>query len=325
MATTSLVTGRVVPEKPKSTFFEKVKKQKELVLITIPFIVYFFIFNYLPLWGLTMAFQNYKPYRTFWEQEWVGFKHFQKLFSDSHFYRVLRNTLAMSFINLVLGFVTAIAFALLLNEIPKQLFGFKRVVQTISYMPHFLSWIIVCGLVSNILSMDDGIINNLLVSLGLVKEKIHFLGKPDYFWWVVGFTNVWKSMGWNSIIYLAAITSIDPCLYEAAAIDGYGRFGRMWHITLPGIKSTIIILLIMNAGWILNAGFEIQYILGSNGLVLDVSETIDIYVLKKGFAGTAGSGFAFGTAAGMFKTVCSAAILITCNKISSWLGEERLV
>ncbi|HOJ80016.1 MAG TPA: ABC transporter permease subunit [Clostridiales bacterium] len=324
--TTNIATSRAtIPAKPKQTFFSQAKKQKELVLITIPYIIYFFIFNYLPLWGLTMAFQNYKPYRTFWEQEWVGFKHFQKLFSDPHFYRVLRNTLAMSFINLVLGFVTAIAFALLLNEIPKQLYGFKRVVQTISYMPHFLSWIIVCGLVSNILSMDDGIINNLLLATGLVKEKIHFLGKPEYFWWIVGFTNVWKSMGWNSIIYLAAITSIDPCLYEAAAIDGYGRFGRMWHITLPGIKSTIIILLIMNAGWILNAGFEIQYILGSNGLVLDVSETIDIYVLKKGFAGTAGSGFAFGTAAGMFKTVCSAAILITCNKISSWLGEERLV
>ncbi|HPV01237.1 MAG TPA: ABC transporter permease subunit [Clostridiales bacterium] len=324
--TTNIATSRAtIPAKPKQSFFSQAKKQKELVLITIPYIIYFFIFNYLPLWGLTMAFQNYKPYRTFWEQEWVGFKHFQKLFSDPHFYRVLRNTLAMSFINLVLGFVTAIAFALLLNEIPKQLYGFKRVVQTISYMPHFLSWIIVCGLVSNILSMDDGIINNLLLATGLVKEKIHFLGKPEYFWWIVGFTNVWKSMGWNSIIYLAAITSIDPCLYEAAAIDGYGRFGRMWHITLPGIKSTIIILLIMNAGWILNAGFEIQYILGSNGLVLDVSETIDIYVLKKGFAGTAGSGFAFGTAAGMFKTVCSAAILITCNKISSWLGEERLV
>jgi putative aldouronate transport system permease protein len=323
--TTNIATSRAIPVKPKQTFFGLVKKQKELVLITIPFIIYFFIFNYLPLWGLTMAFQNYKPHRTFWEQEWIGFKHFQRLFTDPNFYRVIRNTLAMSLINLALGFITAIAFALLLNEIPKGLFGFKRVVQTISYMPHFLSWIIVCGLVSTVLGMEDGIINNLLAALGLIQNKIHFLGKPEYFWWIVGFTNVWKSMGWNSIIYLAAITSIDPCLYEAAAIDGYGRFGRMWHITLPGIKSTIIILLIMNAGWILNAGFEIQYILGSNGLVLDVSETIDIYVLRKGFAATAGSGFAYGTAAGMFKTVVSAVILILCNRISGWLGEERLV
>lgn len=307
----------------REEFFKLVRRQKSLILISIPFFIYFLIFNYLPLWGLTMAFQNYKPHLSFFEQEWVGFLHFKNLFSDPDFYRVMRNTLGMSIINLALSFITAIGFALILNELTGSLYNFKRVVQTISYMPHFLSWIIVCGLVSGVLSMDDGILNELLLSFGLVKEKIHFLGKPEYFWWIVGFTNVWKSMGWNSIIYLAAITSIDPCLYEAAAIDGYGRFGRMWHITLPGIKSTIIILLILNAGWILNAGFEIQYILGSNGLVLDVSETIDIFVLKRGF-GRSG-GFAFGTAAGMFKTVASTVILLLCNKIAAWLDEERLV
>lgn len=308
---------------PKSEFINQVRKQKELILISIPFFVYFLVFSYLPLWGLTIAFQNYKPQLPFSEQKWVGFKHFQNLFTDPDFYRVMRNTLGMSIINLVLAFVTAIAFALLLNELTGGFFKFKRVVQTISYMPHFLSWIIVCGLVSNVLAMDGGILNELLITLGLVKEKIHFMGKPEYFWWIVGFTNVWKSMGWNSIIYLAAITSIDPALYEAAAIDGYGRFGRMWNITLPGIKSTIIVLLILNAGWILNAGFEVQYILGTNGLVLDVSETIDIFVLKRGF-GRAG-GFAFGTAAGMFKTVVSAVILLLCNKIAGWVGEEKLV
>ncbi|NLV35868.1 MAG: sugar ABC transporter permease [Clostridiaceae bacterium] len=306
---------------PRKEFYKNLVKQKELVLISIPFFIYFFIFSYLPLWGLTMAFQNYKPGKTFFEQEWIGFKHFENLFTDPDFYRVMRNTLGMSIINLVLSFVTAIAFALLLNELKGRIF--KRVVQTVSYMPHFLSWIIVCGLVSNILAMDGGIINDILVATGLVSEKVHFMGEPNYFWWIVGFTNVWKSMGWNSIIYLAAITSIDPALYEAASIDGYGRFGRMWHITLPGIKSTIIVLLIMNAGWILNAGFEIQYILGSNGLVLDVSETIDIFVLKRGF-GRAG-GFAFGTAAGMFKTVVSSIILVLCNKIAGWVGEEKLI
>lgn len=307
----------------KKEFINQVRKQKGLILIAAPFFVYFFVFSYLPLWGLTMAFQNYKPHLSFFEQEWVGLLHFKNLFTDPDFYRVMRNTLGMSIINLVLGFVTAIAFALLLNELTGKLYNFKRIVQTISYMPHFLSWIIVCGLVSNILAMDGGILNEILLALGLIKEKIHFMGKPELFWWIVGFTNVWKSMGWNSIIYLAAITSIDPALYEAAAIDGYGRFGRMWHVTLPGIKSTIIVLLILNAGWILNAGFEIQYILGTNGLVLDVSETIDIFVLKRGF-GRSG-GFAFGTAAGMFKTVVSAVILILCNKIAGWVDEERLV
>jgi len=307
----------------KEGFWYQARNQKELILIAAPFFIYFFIFSYLPLWGLTMAFQKYKPQLSFFEQEWVGLLHFKNLFKDPDFLRVMRNTLGMSIINLVFSFVTAIAFALFLNELTGRYFRFKKVVQTISYMPHFLSWIIVCGLVSNVLAMDGGVINELLMATGLVKEKIHFMGKPEYFWWIVGFTNVWKSMGWNSIIYMAAITSIDPALYEAAAIDGCGRFRRMFHITMPGIKSTIIILLILNAGWILNAGFEVQYILGSNGLVLDVSETIDIFVLKRGF-GRSG-GFAFGTAAGMFKTVVSTIILILCNRIAGWVGEEKLI
>lgn len=301
-------------------FLKRVRTQKELVLLSVPFFVYFAIFSYAPLWGLTMAFQNYKPQLSFGEQEWVGFKHFQNLFSDEKFLRVLGNTIGMSLINLILSFVSAIAFALFLNELSSR--KFKRFTQTVSYMPHFLSWIIVCGLVANILSMDNGILNEILMKLGLVKDKIHFLGDPKYFWWIVGFSNVWKSMGWNSIIYLAAITSIDPALYEAASMDGCGRFKRMWHITLPGIKSTIIILLIMNAGWILNAGFEVQYILGSSGLVLDASETIDIFVLKS--LGRAG-GFSIGTAAGLFKTAVSVVILTVCNFIAGKLGEEKLI
>lgn len=306
----------------KRGFFYKLRTQKQLVFISIPFFVYFFVFSYLPLWGLTMAFQNFKPYQSFFEQQWVGLTHFKNLFTDPHFFRVLRNTLAMSIINLVFSFASAILFALFLNELTST--KFKRVTQTISYMPHFLSWIIVCGLVNNMLSMDGGIINDVLMGLGIIKEKIHFMGNPNYFWWIVGISNVWKSMGWNSIIYLAAITSIDPALYEAASIDGCGRFKRMWHITLPCIKPTIVVLLILNAGWILNAGFELQYILGANGLVLDVSETIDIFVLKRGFGGR-GGGFSFGTAAGMFKTVVSVVILTLFNKIAGWLGEEQLI
>ena len=305
----------------KKSFLYRISKQKELTLLSLPFFIYFVIFSYAPLWGLTMAFQNYKPQRSFSEQEWVGLKHFEKLFTDPDFFRIMRNTLSMSIINLVLGFVFAIAFALFLNELRGKVF--KRFTQTVSYMPHFLSMIIVTGLVSNFLAMDGGIINELLVKTGIIKEKIHFLGEPRYFWGIVGLTNVWKSMGWNSIIYLAAITSIDPALYEAAAIDGCGRFGRMWNITLPSIKSTIVILLIMNAGWILNAGFELQYILGSGGLVLDVSETIDIFVLKRGFGRT--NGFAFGTAAGMFKTVVSVVILTLFNKVAGMVGEEKLI
>jgi len=226
----------------------------------------------------------------------------------------LRNTIAMGLINLVLHFITAIALALFLNELRARLF--KRFVQTISYLPHFLSWIIVCGLIASMLSMDDGIINNMLMAIGLIDSPVHWLGEPGYFWGIVGVSNVWKSMGWNSIIYLAAMTAIDPALYEAAAADGCGRFRRMWHITLPGIKSTILVLLILNAGWILNASFEIPYILGNSGLVRDVSETIDIFVLRRGFGSRSVIGYSYGTAAGMFKTVVSLVLVFFVNKIS---------
>lgn len=304
----------------KKGFFHQISLQWELVLIALPFFIYIFLFSYVPLWGLTMAFQDYKPGLDFTEQTWVGLMHFKALLTDDGFMRVVRNTLAMGVINLILSFGTAIIFALLLNELVSN--KFRRVVQTVSYMPHFLSWIIVTGFVFNMLSLEDGLINEMLLGLGLIDEKIHFLGKPEYFWWIVGWSNVWKELGWNTIIYLAAITSIDPALYEAASIDGCSRFKKNIYITLPGIKSTIIILLIMNAGWVLNAGgFEVQYLLG-NGIVQDVSETIDIFVIKRGLA--RGS-YSFATAAGMFKTIVSIIILTVCNWIAGMAGEEKLI
>ena len=303
----------------KDGFFYQLVRQKELLLLALPFFIYILVFSYLPLWGLSMAFQNFRPNRTFWEQGWVGFLHFQNLFSDPNFLRVIGNTLAMGVINLVLGFITAIGFALLLNELVSN--KFRRVVQTISYMPHFLAWIIVASLVANMLSVEDGIINRALMALGLIDREILFLGTPNYFWWIIGWTNVWKSVGWNTIIYMAAITSIDPTLYEAADMDGANRFQKILHITLPSIKSTIIILLIMNVGWVLNAGFELQYLLG-NGIVADVSETIDIFVIKRGLAQ---SNYSLATAAGMFKTVVSVILVGFCNWLAGRLGEEKLI
>ena len=318
-----MTTKEVRLEPPKKSFFEKAKTQKELVLLSIPFIAFFFIFFYFPLWGLTMAFQIFRPEFSFWEQEWVGLMHFRNLFSDQYFALALRNTLVMAVINLILHFVTAIVFALFLNEL--RLMKYKRVVQSISYLPHFLSWIIVCGIMANMLAMEDGVINNLLMFFGLIDSPIHWLGEPKYFWGIVGASNVWKSMGWNSIIYLAAMTAINPELYEAAAVDGCGRFGRMWHITLPCIRPTIVVLFILNAGWILNVNFEVPYLLGNSGLVMDVSETIDIFVLRRGFGSRGILGLSYGTAAGMFKTVVSVVVIFICNKIASWLGEEKLI
>lgn len=295
-----------------------IKSQRQLIYMSVPLLAYIILFAYVPVWGWTMAFQNYKPARDFAQQEWVGLKHFKFLFSDDSFWRVLRNTLGMSMINLVLGFVTAIILALLLNEIKKVFL--KRTVQTISYLPHFLSWIIVTGIVATSLA-SDGIVNDILMKLHIIKEPILWLSEGKYFWGVVGASHVWKEVGWNTIIYLAAIASIDPALYEAAEIDGASRYRKMMHVTIPGIKATIVILLIMSVGHILEAGFEVQYLLG-NGLVVDWSETIDIFVLKYGIAQ---GNYSLATAGGIFKTVVSVTMLLIANWTAKRLGEERLL
>jgi putative aldouronate transport system permease protein len=289
------------------------------MMMSLPILAYVFLFNYYPIWGWTMAFQSFKPGLSMMEQQWVGFKHFKFLFGDDAFLNVLRNTIAMSFINMVLGFVTAIAFAILLNEIKNKLY--KRTIQTISYLPHFLSWVIVTGIVANSLSVDDGIVNVVLMKLGFIHEPIMWLSKPHYFWGIVGASHVWKEVGWNAIIYLAAITSIDPSLYEAAEIDGANRYHKMLYVTLPGIRSIVIILLIMNLGWILEAGFEVQYLLG-NSVVVDWSQTIDIFVLKYGLQI---GNYSLATAAGIFKTVVSITLIFAANSIAKRFGEDRLI
>lgn len=298
--------------------WKTIKEQRQLIYMSVPLLTYIIVFAYVPIWGWTMAFQDYKPARSFGQQTWVGFKHFEFLFTDDNFMRVLRNTLAMSVINLILGFATAIILALLLNEI-KKIF-WKRTVQTISYLPHFLSWIIVTGIVATSLA-SDGIINDILMKLHLIDQPILWLSEGKYFWGVVGASHVWKEVGWNTIIYLAAMSSIDPALYEAADIDGANRYQKMWNITLPSIKPTIVILLIMSIGHILEAGFEVQYLLG-NGLVMDWSETIDIFVLKYGIAQ---GNYSLATAGGIFKTVVSITMLLLANWTAKRLGEERLL
>ncbi|MBW4839825.1 MAG: ABC transporter permease subunit [Paenibacillaceae bacterium] len=318
----TLTKERVVPKakkrKKQQITWSLVKSQRQLIFMSVPLLAYIILFAYYPVWGWTMAFQNYKPARSFAQQEWIGFKQFKFLFTDDSFLRVLRNTVAMGFINLVLGFVTAIILALLLNEI-KKIF-WKRTVQTISYLPHFLSWIIVTGIVATSLA-SDGIINDVLMKLHLIKEPILWLSEGKYFWGVVGASHVWKEVGWNTIIYLAAMAAIDPALYEAADIDGASRYRKMFHVTLPGIKPTIVILLIMSIGHILEAGFEVQYLLG-NGLVVDWAETIDIFVLKYGIAQ---GNYSLATAGGIFKTVVSITMLLLANWMAKRLGEERLL
>jgi putative aldouronate transport system permease protein len=303
----------------EKTFFERVVIQRQLVFMSLPIILYVILFSYVPLWGWTMAFQNFRPARSFMQQEWAGFRWFQFLFSDKEFLLTIRNTLAMSLINTTLGYISAIVFALLLNEV-RQI-GFKRVIQTVSYLPHFLSWVIVTGLVASMLAVESGAINQALVFLHIIDEPVLWLARPNYFWGIIGATYVWKEVGWNTIIYLAAIVGIDPTLYEAAEIDGCNRYHKMWNITLPGIKPTIIIMLIMSIGHILDAGFEMQYLL-RNGLIHDVSDTIDIYVLQFGINQ---GNYSLATAAGMFKNVVNITLIFLANGLAKRAGEERLI
>ncbi len=297
--------------------WKEIKRQKFLLICSALFVIYGIMFYYLPLGGWIMAFQNYKPKDGLLHSAFVGLDKFKFLFTDAVFLRVIRNTLAMGVLNLVTSFIMAIVFAILLNEITSRIW--KKSVQTISYLPHFLSWIIVTGIMHDALS-TTGIINEILMKLHLINTEINFFAHQEYFWPIVAFANLWKETGWNAIIYLAAITAIDPCLYEAASIDGAERWAKIRYITLPGIKSTIMILLLMNVGNVLNAGFEVQYLLG-NGLVQNVSQTIDIYVLKWGISQ---NDYSLGTAAGIFKSVVSIILIVIANQLAKGAGEERL-
>ena len=308
----------VCKEKGPKITLREIKKQKELILLSIPFVIYALIFYYAPLGGWMMAFQNYKPKGGLLHSQFVGLDKFKTLFSNDVFLRVIRNTLCMGMINLVLSFVFSIGLAILLNEVRSR--RGKKFVQTVSYLPHFLSWIIVTGIVLDVLSLENGIVNQALVALHIIEKPITWLAYPQYFWFIVGFANVWKETGWGSIIYLASISAINPDLYEAASIDGAGRLQKIFHITLPGIKPTIFILLLINVGNVLNAGFEVQYLLG-NGLVQSVSQTIDIYVLKYGISM---GDYSIGTAAGIFKSLVSIIIIFLANKAAKMAGEERL-
>lgn len=312
------VTKDVAVKKNKKSLWKRMWLQKELILIALPFVIYIIVFNYAPLTGWLMAFQRYRPALGLFEQEWVGLENFRMLFSDSSFLRVIRNTISMSIINLTLSFFFSILFAVMLNELKNR--RIKKIIQTVSYLPHFLSWIIVTGIVLDVLSTETGVINQLLMALNITEQPISFLSDPKYFWWIVGFSNVWKSTGWGSIIYLSAMAAINEELYEAAEMDGANRLRKIWHITLPGIKSTIFILLLINIGNIMNAGFEVQYLLG-NGLVQEVSQTIDIYVLKYGISL---GNYSLATAAGIFNSVISVVLITLANKFAKSAGEESL-
>ncbi|MGO4547215.1 ABC transporter permease [Paenibacillus sp. 2TAB23] len=303
----------------EGSFFRKMLQQRYLYFMSIPFVIWLIIFSYMPVWGWLMAFQNYKPGKSILDQKWVGFDQFQMLFQDASFYLVLRNTLAMSVLGLIVGFTVPVIFALLINEIRGS--AFKRMVQTVSYLPHFVSWVVVAGLVTKMLSVEGGVINELLISLHLIQEPIQFLAKGEYFWSVVTVSDMWKETGWNSIIFLAAMAGIDQEQYEAATVDGAGRLRRMWHITLPGIRTTFMVLLILSIGHLISIGFEKQFLLG-NSLVSDYSRVLDLYALDYGIGM---SRYSFGTAIGIFNSVVGIILVLTANGIYRRITKESII
>ncbi|MCI9338496.1 MAG: sugar ABC transporter permease [Lachnospiraceae bacterium] len=291
-------------------------KQRYLIMMSLPFVIWLIVFKYIPLWGWTMAFQEVKP-ATFaipiWQRPFVGFQNFIKAFQDRLFAQTMINTLGISVLQIAVGTVVAIAFAVLLNELVFT--RFKKVTQTISYLPHFVSWVIIASLAKNIFN-DGGVIDS------LAGTNLHLMStNSPLIWLIIVVIDCWKEMGWNAIIYLSSMAGIDQGLYEAAQIDGANRFQRIWHITLPGIRPTIIVLLIMSIGGALNVGMERQMLL-SNALVQDHTMVLSWFSYTRGIKS---SDYGLGTALGVFQSAVGVTLLLIANKIAGLVGEDKLV
>ncbi|MFC0472509.1 ABC transporter permease [Halalkalibacter kiskunsagensis] len=286
-------------------------------LLMLPGILYFLVFRYAPMWGLIIAFQDYNPFAGIMGSEWVGFAHFIDLFTYEYFYTLLRNTLVINFMNLILYFPIPIILALMLNEIRHDVF--KRVNQSIVYLPHFLSWVVVAGLTFFMLSTDVGAINKIINSL--TGSTVSFLSNDKLFWIIVTVQSIWKDAGWGTIIFLAAIAGVNPSLYEAAVMDGANRWRQIWHITIPAIRNVIVILLILRMGNMMDVGFE-QILLMLNPLVMNVGDVFDTYAFMQGILRGDTS---IGVAVGMFKGVVGLIMILGANWLSKRFGNEGIM
>lgn len=304
------------------TLWQKFWRQWDYQLMILPAIIFLLIFSYGPMWGVLMSFQEYNLFKGFWESEWVGFLHFEMFFNSPEFWRIMRNTFVIAFLKLLIGFPAPIILALMLNEVGNM--AFKRIVQTITYIPHFISWVVVSGLVFSMLAVDGGPVNDLLIAFNLIENPISWMSIPEYFWGILVGTNVWKEIGFGSIVYLAAIVGIDPALYEASSIDGASRMKQIFTITLPSIAPVIMIFLILGVGNILNAGFEDIMMLTrnlNNGIVMPVADVIDTYVYQMGIMNQR---YSYATAAGLFKSLLSIALLVIANSLAKRFNQESL-
>lgn len=302
--------------KPRSKFWSDVVRDKQLYLMLLPFLLYYILFHYVPMYGLKMAFQNYKPFLGMAKSEFVGFEHFINFFSSPYAYRVIRNSLLINIYDVAVHFTLTIVFAILLNEIAFK--KAKTFVQTVMYMPHFISTVIVAGLVVTMLSPSSGIINTLIEALG--GEKKYFLAQPQYFRTIFVLMNSWAGVGFGTIIYTSAICGIDDSLYEAASIDGAGRFQKIWHITLPGIKATIATMLILRMGSMLTVGAD-SVLLLYQPVTYETADVISTFVYRYGVEQ---GGYSYATAVGLFNGLISLVLVVAANKISAKVSESSL-
>lgn len=294
----------------------EVVRNRWLYAMLLPGIVYFIVFKYLPMWGLVISFQNYHPFLGILKSEWVGLEHFTRFFGERSFWQLMRNTFLLALYNIVFFFPFPIFLAILLNEL--RMAAVKRFVQSILYIPHFISWVVVVGICYMLFTIQDGIVPYLMDSAGVTP--INFLQSAEWFRFMITSQVIWKESGWSTIIFLAAISSIDPQTYEAATIDGAGRFRKIWHVTLPAIRSTIVILLIIRLGSFLDVGFE-QIFLMLNSMNRQVGEVFDTYVYT---AAIQQGNYSYSTAVGLFKSLVGALLVYLANCWARKYGEDGI-
>ena len=302
--------------KKQGRLANQIVKCKYLYMLLFIPIVFLVIFKYIPMFGNIIAFRRYQAGGSIFGEEWVGFRYFKMFITDSNFIRIFKNTLVLSILNIIFTFPMPIVFAILLNELRNM--HFKKVVQTVSYLPHFLSAVVVVGMVNELLSPTTGAVNTFLVKMGF--ERINFLLEAEWFRPIYIGTSIWQNTGWNSIIYLAALKNIDPQLYEAAVVDGAGRFRKIWNITLPGLAPTIVILFIIAIGQIMQVGFE-KALLLMNGANQSRADIIATYVYRMGLIN---NNYSYSTAIGLFEGTLGLIFLVIANTISSKFSETSL-
>ncbi len=293
---------------PKRRFITRLKLSLPIYAILLPSIIALLLFHYWPIYGISIAFKNFNPYKGILNSTWVGLRYFRQFLSDENYWRVMRNTVVINFYHLIFGFPFPILFALMLNELRRN--KLKRFVQTVSYLPHFISWVVTASIVTTILSPAGGVVNQIIEALG--GESIYFLSKQRYFRTILVMSDIWKGFGMSAVYYIAALSGIDQELYEAAAIDGAGRLKQTWHITLPGLRNIIVVLLILRMGNMISIGFE-QIFLLYNPLVYDVGDVISTYTYRIGLVEAQ---YSLTSAIGLTQSIVNFALVYFANRLS---------